>query len=182
MLPMQSGPLSIEEEIRLAMVKMEEEKKRRDADAQKEREQREAEERKEQKQRKAEEKAGKEQLVALMARYEKQKEEEEKEKKVVEEVEQKAANEVKKGAAEAAKEKAAMELKEKMGKNKKKVEEKAVGTRVIPEQEATKVLCLKYQLNQLLRKLPILVESDTSNMSLEYTRMEVGDKGPCDSC
>jgi hypothetical protein len=77
---------------------------------------------------------------------------------------------------------------------------------VIPEQEATKLLCLKYQLNQLLRKSPIFVESDASNMSPEYTggkhscrssmeagpstkrppvkqsKMEVGDKGPCDSC
>jgi hypothetical protein len=38
MLPMQSGPTSIEKEICLAMVKMEEEKKQQDADAQKERE------------------------------------------------------------------------------------------------------------------------------------------------
>jgi hypothetical protein len=188
------------------MVKMEEEKKRQDADAQKERERQEAEERKEQEQQEAEEKAGKEQLAALMAKYEKQKEEEEKAKKAVEEAEWKAADEAKKAVAEAAKEKAAAELKEKMGKNKKKVEEKAVGTRVIPEREATKVLHLKYQLNQLLQKSPIFVESDTSNASPEYTRgkhsckssmeagpstkrplakrskMEVGDKGPCDSC
>jgi hypothetical protein len=77
---------------------------------------------------------------------------------------------------------------------------------VIPEQEATKVLCLKYQLNQLLWKSPILVKSDALNVSPEYTRgkhlressmevgpstkrplakwskTEVGNKGPCDSC
>jgi hypothetical protein len=141
-----------------------------------------------------------------MAKYEKQKEEEEKAKKAAEEAEWKAANEAKKVAAEAAKEKAAMELKEKMGKNKKKVEEKVVGTRVIPEREVTKVLRLKYQLNQLLWKLLIFVKLDTSNVSLEYTggkhshessmeagpstkrppakwsKMEVGNKGPCDSC
>jgi hypothetical protein len=141
-----------------------------------------------------------------MAKYEKQKEEEEKAKKVVEEVEWKVADKAKKAAAEAAKEKAATELKEKMGKNKKKVEEKAVGTQVIPEQEVTKVLRLKYQLNQLLQKLPILIKSDTSNASPEYTggkhshkssmevgpstkrppakwsKTEVGDRGPCDSC
>jgi colicin import membrane protein len=140
-----------------------------------------------------------------MVKYEKQKEEEEKAKKAVEEAEWKAADEAKKAAAEAAKEKAAMELKEKMGKN-KKVEEKAVGTRVIPEQEATKVLHLKYQLNQLLWKSPLFVKSDALNTSPEYTggkhsrkssmeggpstkrppakrsKMEVGDKGPCDSC
>jgi hypothetical protein len=141
-----------------------------------------------------------------MAKYEKQKEVEEKAKKAAEEAEWKAADEAKKAAAEAAKEKAATELKEKMGKNKKKVEEKVVGTQVIPEQEATKVLHLKYQLNQLLWKLPIFVESDASNASPEYTggkhlcessmeagpstkrplakrsKTEVGNRGPCDSC
>jgi hypothetical protein len=141
-----------------------------------------------------------------MVKYEKQKEEEEKAKKAAEEVEWKVANEAKKVAAEAVKEKAAVELKEKMGMNKKKAEEKGVGTQVIPEQEATKLLHLKYQLNQILWKSPIFVKSDASNTSPEYTggkhsrgssmeagpstkrplakrsKMEVGDRGPCDSC
>jgi hypothetical protein len=88
---------------------------------------------------------------------------------------------------------------------KKKAEEKAVGTQVVPEPEVTKILCLKYQLNQMLQSLPILVELDMLNASPGYTggkhscrssmevgpstkkplakwsKMEVSNKGPCDS-
>jgi hypothetical protein len=61
-----------------------------------------------------------------MVRYERQKEEEEKVKKAVEDTEWKVV-------AEAVREKAAVELKEKWENSRKKVEEKAVGTCILPK-------------------------------------------------
>jgi hypothetical protein len=138
-----------------------------------------------------------------MAKYERQKEEEEKAKKVVEAAEWKAANEAKKVVAEAAREKAAAELKEKQANLKKKAEEKAVGTCMLPEQEATKLLHLKHKLHKVLGDLEVVVLSDetpspaggkhshrssmeagplTRKPLAKWSKMEVGNKGPCDSC
>jgi hypothetical protein len=106
-------------------------------------------------------------------------------------------------AAEAAREKAVAGLKEKQANLKKKVEEKVVGTCVLPEQEATKLLHLKHELHKVLGDLEVVVLLDEtpspaggkhscgSSMEVgpstrkplaKWSKTEVGDKGPCDSC
>jgi hypothetical protein len=131
-----------------------------------------------------------------MVKYERQKEEEEKAKKAAEEAEWKVV-------AEAAREKAVAELKEKQANLKKKAEEKVVGTHVLPEQEATKLLCLKHELHKALEDSEVVVLSDeipspprgkhscgssmeagpsTRKPPAKRSKMEVGNKGPCDSC
>jgi hypothetical protein len=59
-----------------------------------------------------------------------------------------------------AREKAVAKLKEKQANLKKKVEEKAVGTCVLPEQEATKLLHLKHKLHKVLGDSEVVVLLD----------------------